>query len=72
MAACIRCKIDNIAKSANSVNNDGSELKFGSPDGGDDGEYNGNAFVEISRILASQGAFFIVAISKMLEMSPFE
>ena len=42
----------NIAKYSNSVNNGTREMKFGAPDGGDDGEYNGVGFVEISRLFA--------------------
>ena len=43
LAVWVSCKIDNIA---NFSNIGASEEKFGSLDGGDDGEYNGVGFVE--------------------------
>ena len=39
------------------VNDGGKEEKFGSPDGGGDGDHNGAHFVEISEIFAMQDVF---------------
>ncbi len=57
MAVSVSCKINNIAKRANSVNNGAKEMKFISLDSGDDGEYNGGGFVDISVISAMQHAY---------------
>ena len=43
----------------NSVNNGARDMKFGSYDGGEDGEYTDIGSVEISQILVMQEAFFL-------------
>ncbi len=53
-----------IAKKANSVNNGERKIEFGLL-GGEESEYNGVYFVEISEILAMQDAF-------LSGMTPFD
>ena len=43
---CISCRINNIDIYANPANNSAREMRFGSPDGGADSEYNGVRLVE--------------------------
>ena len=47
-----------MAKKANSSNNVGREMKFGSLDGGEHPKHNGVDFVEISRIFGTQDLIF--------------
>ncbi len=50
-------KIKNIAKYANFSNNGLRQMEFSMFGGGEDGEYNGVGFEEISKIFAMQGTF---------------
>ena len=61
--------MNDISKSDNPANNGTSELKYGSPDGGDDGDYNGVGLVDISRTFATQKAFFF-AMKKFDRICP--
>ena len=52
------------------ISNDGAiETKSGSFDGGDDGEYIGVAFVEISKLFAKQDAVFFGKKQLLVEFS---
>ena len=48
----------NIAKKANSANNDPRKVKFSTLDGGEDGEHNVAGFVEIPEIFLLEVAIF--------------
>ena len=48
LAVFVSCKINRIAREADSANNGAKEMTFGSPDGGVDGEYSGAGFMKTS------------------------
>ena len=53
-------RINSIAKNPNFSNSGAKEMEFSLFDGGDDDEYNGVVFVEVSKIFAMQDDFILI------------